>query len=98
MSRILFLTLMVLWCSCQSIFADSDVVSSCKYQQKNAQLITYSGEVALPFQGFWRIKDSERPSQVQEVYLQPDLESIQKEDRDFLKSKFTLQKEKEQKI
>jgi hypothetical protein len=89
---------MVWLLSIQTLFAGPDVASSFKYQQLNSKLITYSGEVELPFQGFWRIKDSETPSQVREIYLRGDIKSISKEDLHFFKSKITRQMEAEQKI
>jgi hypothetical protein len=98
MPRTIWLSLMVWLFSIQTLFAGPDVASSFKYQQLNSKLITYSGEVELPFQGFWRIKDSETPSQVREIYLRGDIKSISKEDLHFFKSKITRQMEAEQKI
>lgn len=98
MPRILFLTLMSLLFFISNSSAETEVISTFKHQQQNSTLITYSGEVQLPFQGYWKIMAAEKPSQAQELYLRRDTKSMREDDPDYLKSKLTLYQEKEQKI
>lgn len=98
MPRIIFVTLMLFLLFDRNAFAGIEVASTLKYQQQNSKLITYSGVVQLPFQGTWEITDSEKPDQARELYLLRDIKNSQKENPNFLKSRFILDMEKERKI
>jgi hypothetical protein len=81
-----------------NIASGTEVSATFKYQEQNSTLIAYSGEVQLPFKGNWRITDSEKPSQVRDVYLNRDFKSMREGNPEFMKSKRELYQEKEQKI
>lgn len=98
MPQTLFVSLILFLLLNSNVLGATEVVSTRKYQQQNSTLITYSGEVQLPFKGYWKIANSEKPSQAQELYLRRDYESMRKNNPELLQSKFILQQEKERKI
>ena len=92
------LSLMLFLLFTGNIASGTEISATFKYQEQNSTLIAYSGEVQLPFEGNWRIADSETPSQVREAYLNRDFKSLRESYPEFMKSKRELYQEKEQKI
>ncbi len=98
MDRILRCICILLVFLCKNAIAGTNVDLSYTYQNENSQVTVYSGVVQLPFQGVWRLQESQALSQVQEMYLRVDYGNIPQEDLNFLRSKLSLQMEREQKI